>query len=320
MLTSFFGKSKPVHFLILGAFISVAFIWALFIESDVSIKANSILYSALILAVTLLSVFLLDFIVSKNHLTRRNAFAIFFYSCFMVMLPIVFLHSEILWANIFLLLALRRIISLSNDTNSEKKILDTAVWTTVASLFYFWSLLFFIPLWIAIVQKPNLTYKQMLIPIVGFFAVLLINTAYQVMVYGTFGWLFEWKQPIDLDFSAYNSVRVLIPATLVLTFLIFMWVYSLRSLTSVSLKEKSNYIIFFIVIATTLTIAMCGSNKDGSELIFLFAPTAILCANYIEGSEKLGYGKKDVTEYWFKETLLWVVALLACIFLISGLF
>ena len=315
MLTSFFGKSKPIHFLILGAFITFGFIWTLFIESSTDISIGDLLFKALLIGVTVLSVILLDFIVSKNHLTRRNAYSIFFYSCFIVMLPIVFLHSEILWANIFLLLALRRIISLRNDSNSEKKILDAAIWITVASLFYFWSLLFLVPLWIAVIQKPNPTYKQMLIPIVGFFAVLLLNTAYQLLMHNTFSWFLEWQQPISLDFSAYNSSKILIPATLIFGLLIWTGFYRLRYLSSVSLKERPNYWMLFIIVTAALAITLCGPHKNGSEIFFLFAPTAILCANYIEGIQSDSYKERDKVEFWFKEILLWVVVLFAFVFL-----
>lgn len=315
MLTSFFGKSKPAHFLILGAFITLGFVWSLFIGFSGAFSIGEFLVKALILAVTVLSVILLDFIVSKNHLTRRNAYSIFFYSCFVIMFPIDYLHSEILWANIFLLLALRRIISLRNDNNSEKKILDAAVWITVASLFYFWSLLFLIPLWMAVVQKPNLTYKQMLIPIVGFLAVLLLNTAYQLLMYETFSWFSGWKQLVGLDFSAYSSPKVLIPVTLILALLVWTGFHRLLHLASVPLKERPNFFMLFIIAATTLAIAVCTPEKNGSEIIFIFAPTAILCANYIEGVKSDGYRERDKVEFWFKEILLWVVVLFAFIFL-----
>ena len=137
MLTSFFGKSKPAHFLILGALIALGFVWSSFRDSSNGFEVSALPQMALMLGVIILSVILLNFIVSKNHLTQTNAYAIFFYSCFITMLPIIFLNSEIIWANVFLLLALRRIISLRKDTNSKKKILDAAIWITVASLFYF---------------------------------------------------------------------------------------------------------------------------------------------------------------------------------------
>src|SRR5690606_28189977 len=112
MLTSFFGNSKPVHYLILGAFISVGFVWTLFFEFPDVITIGTLLFYALLIGVTIFGVILLDFIVNKNNLTLSNAYAIFFYTSFIGMLPIVFLNSNILLANLFLLLALRRIISL----------------------------------------------------------------------------------------------------------------------------------------------------------------------------------------------------------------
>src|SRR5690606_21793740 len=125
--------------------------------------------------------------------------SIFLYSCFTLMFPMIFLNSEILFAQIFLLLAIRRTVSLRKDTNSEKKILDAAIWITVASLFYFWSLLFFIPLWMGVARKPNLTYKQMLVPIVGFMAVFILYTAYQLLIHDSFSWFFNWKNPVDYN-------------------------------------------------------------------------------------------------------------------------
>lgn len=315
MLTSFFGKSKPVHFLILGAFITLGFLWNFFVGSGDSFHIEEFLFKLLLLVVTIFSVILLDFIVGKNHLTRGNAYSIFFYSCFIVMLPIVFLHSDIIWANFFLLLALRRIISLRNDNNSEKKILDGAIWITVASLFYFWSLLFLVPLWIAVIQKPNPTYKQMLIPIVGFFAVLILNTAFQFLIYHSFSWFFEWKQSISLDFLSYNSARIFIPATLILALLIWTGFYRLQHVASISLKERPYFNMLFIIGATSIATAVFGPIKNGSEMIFLFAPTAIFCSNYIEGFKSTTYKEGDKMELWFKEVILWLVLIFAFVFL-----
>ena len=315
MLTSFFGKSKPVHFLILGAFITLAFLWNYFVDSDHSFDTGDFLLKLLLLAVTILSIILLDFIVGKNNLTRGNAYSIFFFSCFIVMLPIAFVHSDIIWANFFILLALRRIISLRNDNNSEKKILDAAIWITVASLFYFWSLLFFLPLWIAVIQKPNPTYKQTLIPIVGFFAVFLLNTAFQFLIFHSFSWFFDWKQSIELDFGAYNSYKILIPATLILALLVWTGFYRLQHVASISLKERPYFYMLFIIGATSIATAVFGPVKNGSEMIFLFAPTAIFCSNYIEGFKSPTYKERDKVEMWFKEILLWLVVVFAFVFL-----
>jgi hypothetical protein len=206
-------------------------------------------------------------------------------------------------------------MSLRSDKNSSKKILDASFWITIASLFYFWSLLFFIPLWIAIIQKPNSNYKQMLIPFTGFAAVLIINTAYQLLINDSFAWFFNWMEPVSFDFSKYNSPSVLVPATVILAFYIWTGVYRTLRLSAVSIKEKSNYLLMLYVSLISLLTALMGPEKTGAEILFVLAPISIIAANYIEGFETDRYVEKDITEFWFKEIMLWLVVVLPFVFL-----
>ncbi len=315
MLTSFFGKSIPLNYLLLGIFIAAAYILGTI--TGLSSINTSILFviHGVFIILSVLSMLLLDFVIRKNQLTKNNSFAIFFFTCFMAMLPIIFKAHTILLANLFLLLALRRIMSLRSDTNSSKKILDASVWITVASLFHFWSLLFFIPLWIAIVQKPNSNYKQMLIPITGFLVVFLINTASQLLIYNSFEWFFNWKQPISFDFSKYNSASILVPITVILGFYIWTGVYRISKMTSIPSKHKSNHFLLFYVSIISFFVALLEPEKTGAEILFILAPVAIIAANYIENFGMKRYVKKDVTEFWFKEIMLWLVLLLPFVFL-----
>ena len=310
MLTSFFGKSSPVNFLILGIFIFVSlfidFLSIILLDFSLSLLVQAVFLVLLII----FSMLLLDFIIRKNALTKLNTFAVLFYSCFIAMLPIVFRHPEIIAANVFLLLALRRILSLQSNKNSERKILDASIWITIASLFYFGSLLFLIPLWIAIFQKPNATYKQMLIPFTGIFAVLIIYTSFQLLVNDSFEWFYNWKQAINLDFSDYNYGVVLVPVAVILVFILWTGVYRILKLASLTLKEKPNYMLLVYVIVTALFMAFLGPVKTGAELLLVFGPLSIISANYIEVAPTNRKGKKDYGEFWFKEILLWLVVLL----------
>ena len=315
MLTSFFGKSNPVNYLILGAFIVLGYILGTFKGTTVAITAYGILLHISYSILSVLMLLLLDFIIRKNHLTKSNTFAIFFFTCFILMLPIIFLERDILLANAFLILALRRIMSLRSDRNSSKKILDASVWITIASLFYFWSLLFLAPLWLAIIQKPNSSYKQMLIPFTGVFAILLINTAFQLLLTDSFAWFFQWKQSVNFDFSKYNVTSVLIPTTVILGFYVWTAAYRTLRLSSVSLKEKSNYLLMLYVSLTSLFVALLGPEKTGAEILFVLAPISIIAANYIEGFETEGLSETDASEFWFKEIMLWLVLALPFVFL-----
>ncbi|MDP2686925.1 MAG: DUF6427 family protein [Aequorivita sp.] len=315
MLTSFFGKSNPVNFLILGAFIIVGYLLGAISGSSIIITSFSLLNHGFFIVLSVLSMLLLDFIIRKNHLTKNNTFAILFFTCFLVMLPVIFLQHKILLANAFLLLAIRRIMSLRSDKNSSKKILDASIWITVASLFYFWSLLFFIPLFIAVLQKPNTNYKQILIPFTGFVAVLMINTAYQLMVTDSLLWFTNWQDAISFDFSRYNSAAVLVPITVILAFYIWAGIYRVLKLSMVPLKERPNYLLLLYLSITALLVALAGPEKTGAEILFILAPIAIIVTNYIENFETERYVEKDVAEFWFKEIMLWLVVVLPFVFL-----
>jgi hypothetical protein len=315
MLTSFFGKSNPINYLILGVVISAGYLYAEISINTFDISLSSVFLHLFFMVISGLGMLLLDFIIRKNQLTKNNTYAIFFFTCFMVMLPIIFLQYKIILANAFLLLALRRIMSLRSDKNSTKKILDASLWITVAALFYFWSLLFFIPLWIAVIQKPNSNYKQMLVPFIGFCAVVIINTAYQLLANNSFAWLFNWKDKISFDFSAYNSVSILIPVTIILAFYIWTGFYRVFKIPALPLKEKPNFILLLYVSLTTLFIALGSPNKTGAEVLFVLAPVSIISANYIESSFRDWDRRNETSEFWFKEIMLWMVVILPFVFL-----
>lgn len=315
MLTSFFAKSNPINYVIIGAFIFAAYLLQIFSGSLASFTPLLILRHGFFILLVVLGMLLLDFIIRKNHLTKNNTFAILFFTGFLVMLPVIFMQQDLLLANFFLLLSLRRIMSLRNDTHSQKKILDASIWISVASLFHFWSLLFFIPLWIAIFLKPNATYKQMLIPFTGIFAVLIITAAYLLLVHDSLSWFLNWRQPVSFDFTAYNSASILVPITVILAVYVWAGIYRIVKIPAIPLKEKPNYLLLLYVSICCLFVALASPEKTGAEILFILAPIAIIAANYIENYEVERQFERDATEYWFKEIMLWLVVLLPFIFL-----
>lgn len=305
MLTSFFGKSNPVNFLILGIFIFIGYVLGILFGAPIKFSGMWLAEHLFFIAVCVFSMLLVDFIIRKNDLTKSNTFGILFFSCFLVMLPVIFFEKNILLANIFLLLALRRVLSLKSEKNTEKKILDASLWITIASFFYFYCLLFFIVLFLAVLRKKHTRYKHLLIPFVGFLAVLIIVTAYHFFVYDSLNWFFELQMIIDTDFSAYHTAKILIPATIIVTFIIWTGIYRIFKLSSIPKKDKPNYLLMLVVTIISIFIVVSSPQKTGGELLFLLAPTAIITSNYIE----------NIKEFWFRELLLLLVVLLPIVLL-----
>ncbi|PKA82903.1 hypothetical protein ATE92_1043 [Ulvibacter sp. MAR_2010_11] len=300
MLTSFFGKSNPVNYLILGIFIGLGYIIAIFTGPPIEFSLQNIVAYIFGLGLCVFTMLLVDFIIRKNDLTKPNTFGILFFSCFLIMLPIIFFDRNILLSNAFLLLALRRILSLKSEKNPEKKVLDASLWISIAAFFYVYSLLFFAVLFLAILRKKHTTYKHLLIPFVGFFGVFAIATAYNYVVFGSFNWFFEFDALINFDFSAYNSVALLIPLTILVTLIIWTSIHRLYKLASVAKKDRPNYLLMLIITAAAVLMVLASPQRTGAELLFLVSPLAIIAANYVE----------SISEFWFKEVLLWLVVLL----------
>ena len=305
MLTSFFGKSNPINYLILGILIFVGYVISNLSGSETLFTFPLLIEHLIFIAISVFVMLLLDFIIRKNNLNKNNTFGILIFTCFLLAIPIVFYERSLVISNVFLLFSLRKILSLRTDKNSEKKILDASIWIAIASIVYFWSFLFFAILFFAISKKSNTNYKHFLIPLVGAFGVFLIATAYFFVVNDSFSWFYQWKPSISWNFSKYNYAAILVPSTILISLIIWVSGYRIVKLPSIIKKERPNAVIILFSGAITTLIAITSPIKNGSELLFMLVPASIIIANYIEG----------VTEFWFKETLLWLVVALPIVIL-----
>lgn len=318
MLTSFLEKSRPVNILIMVLFLSLGYFYKIIPLFNPLENLSLFLYQSAFVFLWIFILLLINFIINKNHLTQPNTLTLFFFCCFTWMFPTVFTHNSEVIASFFLLLACRRIFSLDKDTNAPKKILDAGVWITIASLFYFWSLLFLIPLWLMIIQKPNTDYKQMLMPLVGFSAVLMITIAFFLIKNDLSGWFENWRQPVGRDFSVYNQKNLLIPATILLG--IFIWTGSskLFRMNQIPLQERPKQRLLLIISGISILVSLAAPVKSGVELIFTFPSIAMIAGGYFGKEQEKISADRDKLEFWFKETLLWVILAAAVYFLLFG--
>ena len=305
MLTSFFGKSRPLNFLLLICYTLVVSGLQYFLKADSGVSYKEIFMASGVLGLLIFSMLLLDFIIRKNGLTRLNTYAILIFSCSAMMLSNLSSELGVVLANVFILLSLRRIFSLLSFKNSEQKILDATIWIVVGSVFYFWILLLFIPLYVAIMSVPLKSIRYYLIPIVGWAGLLLMVMVYHLVIDDSFLWFQQWPEGISWDFSGYAAMRILIFITFLSATLIWTTLSYIATLSSVTKKNRPNRILVLSVLGVSIFMALISAEKTGGEFIFILAPAAIVISNYIE---------KNV-EIWFKEMLLWIFVLLPILFI-----
>lgn len=299
MISNFFSKSKPINYIVVSIILVLVFVTAkyrIFSEQvDVVIVSKQIGVFLLCLG----SVFVFDFFVSRNSLTKKNSYNIFLFVMFFAILPQTLMNTTVLLSNFFILLALRRLISLRTQRDIKKKLFDASFWIAIATVFYFWSSVFFILVFVALLVYTITDPKNYVIPIVGIATVAVITVSYlfimniDVLVYA--------KSVVDFsfDFSVLNSKQIIIGSTLLLSFGLWSLFYYIKNIKSQMKSYRPSFNLVLIAVLLGLLIIAFAPAKNGSEFIFLFAPLSIIITNYLE----------VISEQWFKETMLWVFVL-----------
>ena len=205
MITNFFNTSKPIHFVIIGVFTFIVFFLSGIGGIDNEISFTLILIELGKYSVVLSSIFVLDFLVNKNKLSKKNGYEILIYSLLLAILPITMQISNVLLANFFILLALRRIISLRSHLKVKKKLFDAAFWIAIASLFYFWAILFFALIIAALIFYAIGHFKNWIIPFVGVLVVIIIATGYAIVFRDDIGLLQNFLDVVNVNFEDYNT-------------------------------------------------------------------------------------------------------------------
>jgi len=122
-----------------------------------------------LLGIILASLFIVNFVVKKNGMSKDSAYTVLFYLLFMLFFPSGFNNTALLISNFFIILAMRRIVSLHSLKASKEKIFDASIWVCIAALFHFWSILYLVLIFIAVLFHVARDYRNWFLPIIAFF-------------------------------------------------------------------------------------------------------------------------------------------------------
>ena len=299
MITRFFSTSKPIHLVLVSFFVLGLFLVVRLGYYSEGVTSLQILKELLLYSITLLSIFVLSFFVNKNNLTKQNSFKVLFFSLFLACVPETIQHGNIIISNVFILFAIRRLISLRSNLYIKKKLFDAAFWVVLASLFYFWSILFLILVFAALIFFSIGQVNNWIIPITGILSVFLIVISYFIVTENSFGDISMYVDGISMDFSNYNKPSLIISITIILSLGIWALFFYIRKLQDKSRAYRPSFILILIALIIGATIVVLAPNKNGSEFIFMFAPLAIVMTNYIE----------SIKETWFAEVFVWLLVI-----------
>ena len=282
MITSFFRTSKPLHYLIFLVLFFAIFVFQSFYNHNINQSPISYLTLFGVFFLFLVTFFVYVFIITKNDLTQKNSFAALYLCLFIGILPQFFLTPIVMLSNLFVLLGLRRIFSLKKNLNTKKKLFDAGFWIALATIFYPWSVLYFVPLFVAILMITSDYFKNTFAVFFGALSVSLTAFLYIFFLNKDFDiWLKQMPQ-INLDLSIYYDLITFFP----LAILLISSLWGISSLFNKMVfkisKSRFVYFILFSALVIGLIIPLVSENKSMADFIFLVFPLAIVMANNTE--------------------------------------
>jgi len=282
MITSIFKKSTPINYSLMGIMMVLFYFLYQFNCANGVNLYTQMLHKALSIVLLFAFLFLSNFIVKKNALTKNSSYTILFFFLLLLFFPNVMNNNSLLLANFFIILSMRRLVSLQTLKAPKEKIFDAALWVFVASLFHFWCILFIVVVYLSIIFHVSRDYRNWLIPFVSFFAIAVIFVLYDLVFDKTALNTYLQSNAMDFQIDYFKNKYQNLAFSTYNVFILFFIVPFIFTLTNKPLNLQASYkkVIFSALIG--IIIFLISTNKSNELLIFTFLPMAIIATNTIE--------------------------------------
>ncbi|WP_291963292.1 DUF6427 family protein [Maribacter sp.] len=286
MISSIFEKTKPVNFIILLVFLFL-FYWSVqFYLLDTALSEVEIAKSGAILTTLLFSVFIVDFIVKRNKLTGTNSFAILFFTLLFVVFPYTLGDNNAIFTSFFLLLAMRRLLSIKSLKNIKLKIFDAGLWICISSIFYEWALLYLLVVFAAIyIYDPKNKKNWLVLLSVGFCFFMIL---YGILILLGKPEFIGNHYDFAIDYNAIFPIKIWTSLKMTL-YALFNMALAFSAFINLS-KSGVGKVITLRLIAFSFVIGLIVNilvtSENNNAVIITFFPSVIFIVNYLESIKK----------------------------------
>lgn len=293
MISSIFGKTKPINFILIGGFLFFCVVWTTIHKQAPANYTETIFIALLLFCALFFSVLAADFIAKRNKLSKQNHYVIFIYGILVGVFPQVLNNIWLVFSQILILLALRKIISIQSLRDIKLKIFDAAFWIAFAFFCFEWTILYFIVLYLVIFKYVSKDFKNWLVPLVSFLTVSVLVLCYALLLKDVnwFTNLFMLNASFVITVNKLPTNWVPIVAILAIT-VVAVAHYFLKQKRKKTIKHGSKTIVFQTLIISVAVIGL--SNNIQEALIFAFFPLAVIIGNYVQ----------NLSKKWLKEVVL----------------
>jgi hypothetical protein len=306
MLTNFFSKTNPVNALVLGILFCSLFFTSLFTKEAFFFSGTMVLKNAGSLLLNLLFLFLSGTALYKSKLDNGTVYASFILILFYGLFPSTFHSATPLLLLLLWMLMYLRILDLDRVMAPDRILFDVGLCVGVSFLFFKGALLLLIWVFLALVVFKKANLRNLLICFVGF----------SVPVWFFFIYCFFLENPIlfhnlfvfeiGFDFGFYKSKVYAIPLLVCFSLNTLAVFAVLPKVLSRKTSFSRHYLLLVFMFFIGLGMVFLTSERNGSELSYLFLPSSVFIATFVYKTSKK----------WVKEFLLFGFAAFSVLWLL----
>lgn len=298
MLASVFKKSTFLSNSFIVLMLFVFYFIHLIKASNTGVWSKGIVFQMITLLVILASFFLVDFVIKKNGLSKNSVYPVLIYLSLLLLVPDVFQNQKLIFANFFILLAMRRMISLQTLNTPKEKIFDASLWVFAASLFHFWCILFIILVYASIIFHVSRDFRNWLLPFIAFVASVVVFVLLSLIFDKTWIGNLLLQTQIKFEINYFTNKIQNIVLSLISVIGIYFLFTMIFSVTSKPLILQASFKKMIFTFLIGVTIFLISPNKNNELLIFTFLPISVMATSNIEGSRN----------FWYQEITLGLIA------------
>nr|WP_299346016.1 DUF6427 family protein [Allomuricauda sp.] len=276
-----------MNYVVLVVFLLLYYAFYLSYQLSIQIWKENLALHILAMGALFLELLVINEIIRKEKVTGFSSFSMLFFALLLLVFPDTLLDQNGIFANFFLLVAIWRLLAVKSMKNVKHKIFDASFFICVSSLFYDWTLVFLLLVFLVINVYERNNFKNWIVPLVAIMVVGVLSfTVLQLSGDLSF---FERHYTFEVEFLKEGFPQAKSAKLVAFSFLFLI----LMTLVFLKLRKKGGgkllalRILFFAFLVSVVLAFL--KLKSSAPIILGFFPAAVFLTNYIETIRNVRY-------------------------------
>jgi hypothetical protein len=282
MLANFFDKTKPFNSIVLGLVFLVFFFTHAFLLQTIEITDFSWLKTDAYFFIHVLFLIVSSYVFIKNIVSNGNLHNTFIIILLYCMFPSAFDASNMLFVSILFLLIYKNLAQLKTKGMKQLSLFDSGIFAGISFLLFDWSILFLGFIFIGMFLAQKVYLKNIIQIILGFLIPAFLFSTYCFVTDNTPLFFEKLDFNYSINYESYTQSNIYFSLIVLLGILILSLFSVLQKILSTSGPSRFQYTLAILMLFTGSFAISMETTKDGSEILLIFIPAAILIGRFLK--------------------------------------